>query len=71
MLELSWDQELAAVAQRLADQCVFSHDCAECRSVARFRSVHWFETFLRIFSSLHSLRAALIKLIKLYKSTEK
>ena len=41
MLELSWDQELAAVAQRLADQCVFSHDCAECRSVARFRSVHW------------------------------
>ena len=41
MMELEWDEELAMVAQRLADQCVFSHDCAECRSVARFRSVHW------------------------------
>ena len=25
------------MAQRLADQCVFSHDCADCRQVERFR----------------------------------
>ena len=29
-----WDDELAAVAQRHADQCVFDHDCAKCRSPA-------------------------------------
>ena len=37
MLELSWDQELSEVAQRLADQCVFQHDCGDCRQVQRFR----------------------------------
>ena len=30
-LAQEWDDELAAVAQRHADQCVFDHDCAECR----------------------------------------
>ena len=25
------------VAQRLADQCKFSHDCSDCRRVSRFR----------------------------------
>ena len=37
MRELVWDEELALVAQRLADQCKFSHDCSSCRSVRRFR----------------------------------
>ena len=37
MIELVWDEELASVAQRHADQCVFSHDCADCRQVQRFR----------------------------------
>ena len=32
-----WDTELARVAQVHADQCVFSHDCADCRRVDRFR----------------------------------
>jgi len=36
MRELSWDEELAAVAQRHADQCTVEHDCLECRSVPRF-----------------------------------
>ena len=36
MLEVHWDEELAQVAQRLADQCVFDHDCSECRRVGRF-----------------------------------
>ena len=30
-----WDDELAAVAQAHADQCVFAHDCADCRKVNR------------------------------------
>ena len=25
------------VAQRLADQCKFAHDCPDCRRVARFK----------------------------------
>ncbi|XP_045131762.1 CRISP/Allergen/PR-1-like [Portunus trituberculatus] len=33
---LEWDEELATVAQRHADQCVFEHDCNECRKVERF-----------------------------------
>lgn len=36
MLEMEWDNELANVAQRHADQCVFDHDCSECRSVDRW-----------------------------------
>jgi len=34
--EMVWDTELARVAQAHADQCVFSHDCADCRRVDRF-----------------------------------
>jgi len=37
MLQLTWDPELARVAQRLADQCKFSHDCPDCRRVKRFK----------------------------------
>jgi len=37
MMELSWDPELAAVAQAHADQCNFRHDCSDCRSVERFK----------------------------------
>ena len=33
MMKLEWDPELAQVAQRLADQCIFNHDCADCRQV--------------------------------------
>jgi len=36
MLQLQWDPELARVAQRLADQCKFNHDCPDCRKVERF-----------------------------------
>jgi len=36
MLQMEWDAELAAIAQRHADQCTFDHDCAECRSVDRW-----------------------------------
>ena len=35
MLEMTWDNELAAVAQRWADQCQFGHD--SIRDVSRFR----------------------------------
>ncbi len=30
-----WDEELAAVAQRHAEQCLFEHDCNECRKVGK------------------------------------
>ncbi|KAI9560006.1 hypothetical protein GHT06_014016 [Daphnia sinensis] len=36
MQMMTWDDELATVAQRLAEQCLFEHDCNECRKVARF-----------------------------------
>eukprot|EP00095_Tigriopus_kingsejongensis_P010540 maker-scaffold349_size200065-snap-gene-1.26 protein:Tk10540 transcript:maker-scaffold349_size200065-snap-gene-1.26-mRNA-1 annotation:"hypothetical protein DAPPUDRAFT_96576" len=35
MLEMTWDEELAAVAQRWADQCQFAHDAV--RDVDRFK----------------------------------
>lgn len=35
MLEMSWDDELAKIAQRWADQCQFGHDTD--RDVIRFR----------------------------------
>ena len=35
MLEMSWDDELAVVAQRWADQCQFGHDSV--RDVGRFK----------------------------------
>jgi len=37
MQELQWDEELAILAQRHADQCRFVHDCSDCRKVSRFR----------------------------------
>ena len=37
MQEMVWDAELATVAQKHADQCVFEHDCSDCRRVQRFR----------------------------------
>lgn len=36
MMEMEWDEELAAIAQRHADQCKFEHDCPDCRKVSRF-----------------------------------
>lgn len=36
MLQMVWDDELAAVAQRHADQCMFEHDCSNCRRVQNF-----------------------------------
>uniref|UniRef100_A0A2I9LNV7 Cysteine-rich secretory protein n=1 Tax=Centruroides hentzi TaxID=88313 RepID=A0A2I9LNV7_9SCOR len=36
MLEMEWDDELAQIAQKLADQCVFKHDCDDCRKVENF-----------------------------------
>ncbi|XP_063859648.1 venom allergen 5-like [Scylla paramamosain] len=36
MMALEWDEELAAVAQRHADQCDFNHECSDCRRVDRF-----------------------------------
>ena len=33
-----WDEELADVAQRHAEQCLFEHDCSECRKVGKFSS---------------------------------
>jgi len=37
MMELQWDEELATVAQRHADQCDVGHDCNDCRRVSRFK----------------------------------
>jgi len=31
-----WDEELARIAQRHADQCKFAHDCSTCRKTERF-----------------------------------
>ncbi|XP_029833892.2 CRISP/Allergen/PR-1 isoform X2 [Ixodes scapularis] len=36
MMQLKWDDELAAVAQAHANQCQFRHDCYACRRVPRF-----------------------------------
>jgi len=36
MRKMEWDEELAKVAQRHADQCRFAHDCSDCRRVDRF-----------------------------------
>jgi len=37
MRVMRWDSELASIAQRLADQCKFEHDCPVCRSVGPSR----------------------------------
>ncbi|KAF8764820.1 CRISP/Allergen/PR-1 like protein [Argiope bruennichi] len=31
-----WDEQLAAVAQKWAENCDFNHDCGECRTVENF-----------------------------------
>lgn len=36
MMELVWDDELAAVAQKHANRCKFAHDCSNCRRVQNF-----------------------------------
>ncbi|XP_068217769.1 uncharacterized protein [Palaemon carinicauda] len=33
---MEWDHELAQIAQSHADQCLFVHDCPDCRRVSRF-----------------------------------
>ncbi|GFT57566.1 hypothetical protein NPIL_212071, partial [Nephila pilipes] len=30
-----WDDELAAIAQKWANHCVYEHDCGDCRSVGK------------------------------------
>ncbi|GFX04257.1 hypothetical protein TNCV_3974061 [Trichonephila clavipes] len=39
MLQMVWDDELAKVAQKWADHCVYKHDCNECRAVAQLSSI--------------------------------
>ncbi|GBO30972.1 CRISP/Allergen/PR-1, partial [Araneus ventricosus] len=36
MLQMVWDDELAAIAQKWAENCDFNHDCDECRVVPNF-----------------------------------
>ncbi|KAF8764876.1 CRISP/Allergen/PR-1 like protein [Argiope bruennichi] len=36
MLQMVWDDELAAIAQKWAENCEFDHDCDECRDVPNF-----------------------------------
>ncbi|GFQ65657.1 hypothetical protein TNCT_700941 [Trichonephila clavata] len=36
MLEMVWDEELAGIAQKWANNCLTKHDCNECREVANF-----------------------------------
>lgn len=36
MLQMTWDPELAAIAQKWAENCKFDHDCNECRAVENF-----------------------------------
>ncbi|GFY63566.1 hypothetical protein TNIN_46311 [Trichonephila inaurata madagascariensis] len=36
MMEMVWDDELASIAQKHAEQCKFRHDCYACRQVDRF-----------------------------------
>lgn len=35
MMQFVWDKELEQVAQKHALQCVFEHDCNECRQVGK------------------------------------
>ncbi|XP_066974757.1 uncharacterized protein [Macrobrachium rosenbergii] len=36
MMIMEWDDELAIIAQRDADQCIFGKECVDCRRVSRF-----------------------------------
>lgn len=39
MLQFQWDDELAYVAQKHAEQCEFEHDCYDCRKTSRRRFI--------------------------------
>uniref|UniRef100_A0A482ZDZ1 U25-Liphistoxin-Lm1h_1 n=1 Tax=Liphistius malayanus TaxID=1203467 RepID=A0A482ZDZ1_9ARAC len=39
MKQLEWDSNLANVAQKHAEQCVYGHDCKECRLLDGYSSV--------------------------------
>ncbi|XP_064470478.1 CRISP/Allergen/PR-1-like isoform X2 [Ornithodoros turicata] len=39
MMEMEWDDDLAELAQAHANQCVFDHDCGDCRRLPQFSSV--------------------------------
>lgn len=42
LMKFTWDEELAAIAQRWADQCLFQHDT--CRHVSRWKvgqNIYW------------------------------
>lgn len=50
MEQMEWDDELARVAQRHADQCIFAHDCSKCRKVKRFnvgQNLHIYKQSIR------------------------
>ncbi|KFM79245.1 Venom allergen 5, partial [Stegodyphus mimosarum] len=36
MMQLFWDKELEAVATNWAKQCIYKHDCSDCRKVENF-----------------------------------
>ncbi|CAL1261187.1 unnamed protein product, partial [Larinioides sclopetarius] len=36
MIQMEWDNELAAVAQKWTQNCQWGHDCDECRAVENF-----------------------------------
>jgi len=36
MRQMEWDDELAVTAQSHANQCIFEHECGDCRRVSRF-----------------------------------
>ncbi|GAB6023582.1 hypothetical protein CHUAL_008353 [Chamberlinius hualienensis] len=37
MRQMEWDNELATLAQKWAEQCKTQHDCSDCRELPRFR----------------------------------
>lgn len=39
MLQFEWDDELAYVAQKHAEQCEFEHDCYDCRKTSKLRFI--------------------------------
>ncbi|KAB7495208.1 CRISP/Allergen/PR-1 [Armadillidium nasatum] len=41
MCQMKWDNELAAVAQKLANQCEFKHDCNECRYILNRKRINY------------------------------
>lgn len=51
-----WDDELATVAQGHADQCIFRHECIDCRRVSKYNFVQVpFHIYFYIFIRLKSL----------------